>query len=181
MKHLSWRTLASRRVFHAPPWITVASERVSLPDGRVVDPFYRVRFPEFVAIVATTADGRIILLRQYRHGVGKVTLAVPTGCIEKHETPLAAAKRELLEETGYTCHRWRRLACLTVDGNRGCGKAHLFVATGARWRKPIDSGDLEEMEAVLLKSARVYSAIEKGHISTLSSVAALLLAAGSVR
>ncbi len=65
--------------------------------------------PDWVNVVAITADGQVVLVRQYRHGIDAVELEIPAGLVEPGEEPLAAAQRELAEETGYTGGRWTLL------------------------------------------------------------------------
>ena len=75
----AWETIESREVLSALPWLKVSVERVLLPDGRVVDDFYRVYMPDSVIVFARTPDGRVVVERAYRHGIGKVSLVLPTG------------------------------------------------------------------------------------------------------
>ena len=114
--------------------------------------------------------------RQYKHGVGHVTLALPSGLIEDGEDPLAGAQRELLEETGYVSDNWQTLGSFTANGNYGCGKAHLFLARNAQRIGEPDSGDLEDTEIVLSAPEEVMEAVRSGRVNELSSVAAIALA-----
>jgi len=176
-----WRTLARRERFAAPPWIFLSVETVRLPSGRVIRDYHRIRLPEYAVVVAVTRDGRLILQRQYRHGVGSVSLFLPGGMVEKGEPPLRAARRELEEETGYAASRWRRLGSFVPNSNYGCGRAHLFLARGARRVTAPDSGDLEEMEIVLLRPAQVRSRLRRGGVASLSAAAALAIAFDHMR
>ena len=94
-----WRVLSSEYLFRRP-WLTARKDVVKLPDGRVNPEYYVLEYPDWVNVIALTADGQMILERQYRHGLGKTCYELPCGVIEEGETPLEAAKRELLEETG---------------------------------------------------------------------------------
>jgi ADP-ribose pyrophosphatase len=176
-----WRTLARRTLLSRPPWLEIGDELVVLPDGRQVDGFLWIRTRDFAAIVAITERDEVILVRAYKHGPRKVALAVPAGYVEEAEEPLAAAKRELLEETGYTSEDWTSLGRYVVDGNYGVGTAHVFLARGARKLTEPASGDLEEMEIVVLPRAEVSDRVRHGEIVQLSSVAALALAEQMLR
>jgi ADP-ribose pyrophosphatase len=91
-------------------------------------------------------DGRVLTLRGYKHGAGRVMLQLPAGYMDRaNESPLACAKRELLEETGYRAKEWHALGRLSVDGNRGLGHAHMFLARGLEAVAAPDSGDLETL------------------------------------
>lgn len=98
----------SRKVVYRGPVFSVTTERVREPGGisarRDV-----VRHPGSVVILALDGRGRVLLERQYRHAAGAFLWELPAGRIDRGERPLAAARRELLEETGYTARRWRRL------------------------------------------------------------------------
>src|SRR6266850_8396318 len=102
LKIRPWKTLARRVVLSYLPWMEVAVEQVELPDGRVVDEFLSVKTRDFAIVVALTDDGRVVMERSYKHGTRRVALSLPAGYLAPDEEPLAAAKRELLEETGYT-------------------------------------------------------------------------------
>lgn len=65
--------------------------------------------PDFVNVVALNSEGQIVLVRQYRHGINQVSLEIPSGLVDAGEEPLAAAQRELAEETGYTGEHWVHL------------------------------------------------------------------------
>lgn len=80
-----WKTLETREVLAALPWLKVSVERVLLPDGRTVDDFYQVYMPDSVLVFARTGDGRVVVERAYRHGIGRVSLVFPTGGVNAGE------------------------------------------------------------------------------------------------
>lgn len=171
-----WRTLARRTLLSRPPWLEVGDERVGLPDGREVEGFLWIRTRDFVAIVAVSERDEVILVRSYKHGPRNVSIAVSAGYIEDGEEPLAAAKRELQEETGYASDQWASLGRYVVDGNYGVGTEHIFLARGARKLTEPASGDLEEMEIVVVPLREVSEYVRRGEVVQLSSVAAIALA-----
>ncbi|MEX2288092.1 MAG: NUDIX hydrolase [Planctomycetaceae bacterium] len=176
-RHLElWEVVDQREVFAAPPWIYISRQRVRLPGGRVIDDYHYVRLTEFAVVFAETADGRVIVERQYKHGIGNVSLTLPAGMIEEHEDPLVAAQRELLEETGHAAENWHALGNYSVNSNYGCGRAHLFSARKATRIADPKSGDLEEMEILLLTPTQLAQAAHNGEVCSLSSIAAIALA-----
>ncbi len=177
MKELpSWQTLERREVLSAPPWITVVRETVVLPNGKVVDDFYMVRLHEFAVVIALTADGQLLLERQYRHAPQCVTIQMPAGDLEPGEDALAAAERELLEETGYVCDGLRFLGSMVIDDNRGCGKAHYFFGTNARPAAGQHLDETEDIEVLLMPLEDLYAAIRRGETVSMPSVAGLGIA-----
>jgi len=171
-----WRTLVRRTLLSRPPWMEVGEEKVQLPDGREVEGFLWIRTRDFVAMVAVTERDEVILVRSYKHGTRTVSLAVPAGYIEDGEDALAAAKRELQEETGYASEDWASLGRYVIDGNYGVATEHIFLARVARKVSEPASGDLEDMEVVAVPLADISEYIRRGEIVQLSSAAALAIA-----
>jgi ADP-ribose pyrophosphatase len=141
-----WQVLDTRLLLDCSPWFRVVADDLLLPDGTRVDDFLRIEAPDFVMIFPATRDGQVLTLRGYKHGAGHVMYQLPAGYMDRPgETPLECARRELLEETGHAAGEWRSLGTLAVDGNRGLGRAHLFLAQGLQAVAPPDSGDLETL------------------------------------
>jgi ADP-ribose pyrophosphatase len=159
----------------------VGEERVVLPDGREVDGFLWVRTRDFVAIVAVTERDEVVLIRSYKHGARTVSLSVPAGYIEDGEEPLLAAKRELREETGYAAGDWSSLGRYVVDGNYSVATEHIYLVRDASKVAEPESGDLEEMEVVLVPRDQISEYVRRGEVVQLSSAAALALAALELR
>jgi ADP-ribose pyrophosphatase len=171
-----WEIVNSREVFVAEPWIRVLEQEVRLPNGNVIRDYHQIRLPEYVIVFAQTTDGRVIIERQYKHGLGKVSLTLPAGVIGDGEQPLAAAQRELLEETGYQCNNWETLGSFATHGSYGCGRAHIFMARNARRVAEPNSGDLEEMEITLMSPNQLGDAVRRGQFELLGSVAVIAMA-----
>lgn len=158
------------------PWFQISREEVELPSGRVLNDFYRIVMPEFSLVVPVTTSGEILMVRGYRHGPRKVCLSVPGGLIEPGESPLKAAQRELLEETGYEAREWLMLGTFTVDSNRQGGTAHLFLAKNVIQVEIRDENDAEELQIELMSAHQVLESIRKNDIATLGTVSAVALA-----
>jgi ADP-ribose pyrophosphatase len=141
-----WKVLRTQDVLDCSPWFRVLADDVQLPEGRVVQGYYRIESLDFVMIFPLADDGRVLALRGYKHGPGRVMYQLPAGYMDQEgETALLCAQRELLEETGHAAEQWLSLGSLSVDGNRGLGHAHLFMARGLRAVAAPDSGDLETL------------------------------------
>jgi 8-oxo-dGTP pyrophosphatase MutT (NUDIX family) len=174
----SWRTLRRETVWSPDGgrFLTVENHTVELPDGTVIEEWPWLVTPEYANVVAQTDDGRFVCLRQTKYGAGGPTLAVPGGYLEPGEDPLPAVQRELLEETGYTAADWHPLGAYVVDGNRGAGRAHLYLARGATSVQRPDADDLEEQELLLLDRAELASALWRGEFRVLAWATAVGLA-----
>jgi ADP-ribose pyrophosphatase len=171
-----WAVLETRDVFSAPPYITVQTQRVLLPDGREVDDFHRVVMPDYSLVLPETVDGRYIVLRQYKHGVGDVSLTFPAGTLNAGEDPLTAAKRELLEETGYEAGSWRYYGRYVTHANSFSNAANLFTAAGCRKVAEPNSGDLEDMELLLMTRQELFDAARRGEFKLTTQMMILALA-----
>lgn len=171
----AWKTLSRRTVFEQKRFLTVESHRVELPDGRVIDDWSWIITPDYVNVLAETLDGRFLCFRQTKYAVDGVTLAVVGGFIEPGEDPAAAAKRELMEETGYAAEEWIPLGVFAVDSNRGAGKAHFFIARKARRVGEPVVDDLEEQELLELSRAELEDALSAGEFKALAWAAIVAL------
>ena len=171
-----WRTLSRETVFSRKPWLEVEQHRIELPNGKVIPDWAWVVTPEFINVVAVTDDGSWLCFRQVKYAVKGPTLALVGGLLEPGEAPEAAARRELMEETGYEAPSWEPLGSYAVDANRGAGVAHLFLARGARRSSQPQGGDLEEQHLLLMSQGQVEEALHQNAFKVLSWTTAVALA-----
>lgn len=144
MDNLTWKVLSTKTV-RKDEWIDFRSSRCELPNGSVIDPFYTYHKCNFCVIVATTETGEYICVRQYRLGVGAVLTEFPAGAIEAGEEPLHAAKRELLEETGYASDEWVPILKTAPNATIANNLAYCFAAGNCR---KVSGQHLDETECV---------------------------------
>jgi ADP-ribose pyrophosphatase len=170
-----WKTLARHTVLNYGKFLTVENHTVELPDGRVISDWPWVITPDYVNVLAITEDGRFLCFRQTKYAVQGTSLAPVGGYLEPGEDPPAGARRELLEETGYEAAEWISLGHYRVDGNRGAGVAHLFLARGARRIAEIRADDLEEQQLLLLSRPEVEAALAAGEFKVLAWAAVVAL------
>ena len=126
-----WEVLKSEYLFERP-WLTVRKDCVRIPNGQVNDEFYVLEYPDWINVIAVTEEGEFVLERQYRHGLGKTCYEIPAGVIEEGESPLEAARRELMEETGYGEGEWREFMTLSGNSSTTNNYSHCFIATNVR-------------------------------------------------
>ncbi|HEU0114175.1 MAG TPA: NUDIX hydrolase [Thermomicrobiales bacterium] len=119
-------TLASRRGYDGA-WLHVRVDDARLPSGRI-RPREVVEHPGAVAIVALTVADEVVLLRQFHHAIGRSLLGLPAGTLEPGETPVATARRELREETGYVAGEMRELASYYTSPGYTDERLTIFLA-----------------------------------------------------
>ena len=172
----AWELLSAEVAFEAGPFLTVVRESVRTPSGRVVDDYYRIVLPDFVVVHVETENGLIVCLEQEKRAVGRASLTLPGGVVNSREDRLAAARRELLEETGYEADDWVHLGSFIVNGNQGCGTGHFYKAAKARPVAEADSGDLETMEIRLVDKTELLSAVKDGRVALMNHAACIAMA-----
>jgi ADP-ribose pyrophosphatase len=171
-----WTTLDRRVEFSGGPIREIVRETVQLPDGRIIPDFYTARMGDYALVYAVTTEGKVLVLRQYKHGLGRVCLTFPGGYVAPGEDPALAAERELLEETGYRGRKLTSLGSFVTNANQGCNTAHLFRIDGCQRECDPDSGDLEEMELTVFEPAELLSPSRFAEMGVLSYVTLVLLA-----
>lgn len=171
-----WKTLARKTILDCGMYLKVEMHTVALPDGRVIEDWPWVVTPDFVNVVTVTKTGHYLCFRQTKYSLDGVGLAPVGGYIDSGEAPLLAARRELLEETGYQAARWEHLGSFAIDGNRGAGIGHFFLALQAERVAERDADDLEEQELCLLTRDEVSTALDEGAFGILPWAAAMAMA-----
>lgn len=171
-----WKTLSRCLILDEKPWLVVENHQVELPDGRVILNWHWVITPDYVNVVAITEADKFLCFRQVKYAIEGTTLGIIGGYINPGEEPLAAAQRELREETGYEAPTWTELGHYRVDPNRGIAMGHLYLAQGARRTGVGIADDLEEQELLLLSRSEIESALEAGEIKVLAWAAAVAFA-----
>jgi len=126
-----WQLLDSTYSFR-DRWLSVRSDTVRLPGGKTLSPYHVVEVADWVNVVAISEAGNIILVDQYRHAVKRVLLEIPAGHVDPKEDREAAARRELLEETGYGGGTWHALGALHPVASRFANQVHSYLALGVR-------------------------------------------------
>ncbi|MCD6420125.1 MAG: NUDIX hydrolase [Synergistetes bacterium] len=174
---LKWKLLGSRHVLQ-DKWISVRADICQMPNGRVVEPFYVIEYPTWVAAVALTRSREILLVRQYRHGVGEVTLELPAGTVDEVDlSPANAMRRELLEETGYRGDKFLQIGRFSVNPSNQNNLTIAFFVEDVEKASEPSLDDTEEIEVILLPFCEVFELIKEGKFFNSAHIASILLAA----
>jgi ADP-ribose pyrophosphatase len=171
-----WQTRSREKVLDYGRFLVVEKHTIELPDGRTLSDWPWLITPDYVNVAAVTTEDEFLCFRQTKYAVEGISLAPVGGYLDPGEKPLAAAQRELLEETGYESPDWVSLGRYAVDGNRGAGTAHLFLARQARPVAEVKADDLEEQQLLHLSRAEVETVLAAGEFKVLAWAAVMALA-----
>jgi 8-oxo-dGTP pyrophosphatase MutT (NUDIX family) len=129
---MKWQILSSEYLFN-DLWFKVRKDTCKIPGGKIVEPYYVYEFPDWVTAVALSEEGKVIMVRQYRHGLGETCIETPGGCVDDTDANFEEAiKRELLEETGYSFSSYKYLGRISANPSTNNNLMHMFLATGGK-------------------------------------------------
>lgn len=183
-EELTWTPVKVEHIVQ-DEWIDFRKVRYRYPDGREFGPFYQYSRKSYSIIVPVLPDGRFICVRQFRQGIEQVTTEFPAGGIEsagseyseiKKEDALAAAKRELKEESGYESEKWTHLITIPSNATIADNYAHVFLAQDCRKVSGLHLDVTEDLEPELLTGDEIERLIQTGKFQQMGHVMAYLLA-----
>ena len=172
-KNRVWRVLRSEYLIKRP-WLTARRDELELPDGRIIPEYYVLEYPDWVNIIAIDKEGRMILVRQYRHGLQRTNFELVAGVLEKGEDSMTAARRELLEETGYAGGEWYELMQVSANTSTMTNLTHCFVAVGVEKVSVQHLDATEDLEVYTFTQDEVKEMIRHGEFMQALMVAPLL-------
>lgn len=158
-----WKTLGTEYLFRKP-WLTARRDTVELPDGRVFDEFYILEYPAWVNIIAITDDDKFVMVRQYRRGLDDVFVELCAGCVEDGESDLAAAQRELLEETGYSGGEWTRFEQYSGNASTTTNLSTTFIARGVKLHDTQHLDPSEDIAVELYSRDEILGMLQRNEI-----------------
>ena len=167
-----WKVLESEYLVRRP-WLTARRDRLELPDGRIIPEYYVLEYPNWVNVIAITKDGQFVMERQYRHAARKISLELPCGVMEEGETPLEAAQRELLEETGFGGGQWKKLMELSPNPSAMSNTTHCFSAIGVEKIAEQHLDETEELSVLFMTKEEVKRMLNENQICQALMVAPL--------
>lgn len=179
-----WTTLDSE-ILVEDRWISLRADRLRTQSGVEIAPWYVLDYPDWCAVVALTEDDRLVLVRQWRHGAQSWSLELPGGVMDREDAgPIATARRELLEETGYGGGDWRYLYASHANPAIQTNRLHIVLATGIRPVAPPTPEPTELIRVEHLTVAAALEALRGGLIGQSMHVGAIcigLAAAGQIK
>lgn len=173
---MKWKILSSEYLFK-DLWFTVRKDRCETPMGKIIDPYYVYEFPTWVAAVPVREDGRIVMVRQYRHALGEVCIELPGGCVDDTDkNPQEAIARELLEETGYSFSSYEYLGKISANPSSNNNLLHMFLARGGKKVAEQQLDANEEIEVVYLTIDELKQLLKENKIIQAMHVSCILYA-----
>lgn len=179
-ENLVWEEVSCEHIVH-DEWIDFRSSTYKMPNGKISGPYYSYSRKNFVIIVATTEEGNYICVKQFRQGIKQITTEFCAGCIEcvndVPENDLSAAKRELLEETGYGSDDWGHMLTVPSHATLADNYMSIFVARNCQKINSQQNLDDDEFLNVYLYSRNeLEEMIKNGEFSQASHILALFIA-----
>lgn len=184
---LAWEEVSTEHIVQ-DRWIDFRKSAYRFPDGSVFEPFYTYSRRDYVVIVASDTEGNYLCVRQFRQGVKRVTVEFPAGGIERGdgkeyggpqdvsaEDALAAARRELLEETGYESEEWRHLFTVPSNATISDNFAYLYEAKNCRQVSGQALDETEFLNVWKLSAQEVEDLISSGEFPQAVHIMAWLL------
>ncbi len=186
---LAWEEIKTEHLVQ-DEWMDFRRSAYRFPDGSTFEPYYSYSRRDYVVIVASDTEGNIICVRQFRQGIRQVTTEFPAGGIERKdgkewgsasdttaEDALEAAKRELLEETGYGSDEWTHLLTVPSNATIADNYAYLYLARNCRKVSGQKLDDTEFLSVVTHTAEEIEEMIKNGTFQQSDHILAWLLAA----
>ena len=188
IENLEWKEVSTEHIIQ-DEWIDFRKSAYLFPDGTVFEPFYSYSRRDYVVIVASDEDGNYLCVRQFRQGIKKVTTEFPAGGIERKDgkeygeanevsakNALEAAKRELVEETGYESDEWEHLLTVPSNATIADNYAYLYVARNCRRVSEQSLDETEFLNVKKISSQEIEEMIYNGEFQQAVHITAWLLA-----
>ena len=170
----NWELISRKVVYDGYPYLKVSIDKVKLPSGKIIDDYHRIEVHNAVMLLVENNENKILVYKEYRHGVAEVSLTFPAGGIEKDESVFDAAKRELNEETGYTAKDFFLLNEYIVSGSYMFGElSFIRVRNIQKEGNPI-AKDIENPEHVWLTKDEIKNSLKNKDFKALKYATAAM-------
>ncbi len=185
---LAWEEISCEHVIQ-DEWMDLRKSAYRFPDGKIFAPYYSYSRRDYVVVVASDCNGNYICVRQFRHGLREVTTEFPAGGIDVRDTKegeisrdmeediaFLAAKRELLEETGYESDEWEHLLTIPSDATICDNYGYLYMAKNCRKVSGQELDETEFVEVITLSFDQIEDLLRRGKFQQAMHITAWLLA-----
>ncbi len=178
---MKWKILSSEYLFNNL-WFKIRKDKCETPGGKIVDPYYVYEFPSWVTALPVTEDGKIVMVKQYRHALGETCLELPGGCVDDTDKSFEEAiARELLEETGYVFSSYESLGNISANPSTNNNLMHMFLAKGGKKVADQKLDGNEEIEVVILGIDELKQLLKENKIIQAMHVTCILYAFEKLR
>lgn len=168
-----WKVLNSEHLIKEP-WCTVRKDWVKLPSGTEIPSYYILEYPMWTNILGITKDKQFVFVKQYRHGLRATTYELPAGvCDDTDASFMDAAKRELLEETGYGNGNWSLLTTISANPGTHTNMCYCYLATDIEKVTEPHLENTEDLDVELLSLDQVKQILLNDEIKQAMHVAPL--------
>ena len=158
-----WKVLSSQYLFNVP-WMTLRVEKCELPNGKIMPAYYILEYPSWVSAFALTKDNKVIMVKQYRHGLGVISTELPGGVVDKGETTESAIARELREETGYKFDSFEYIGKICANPATSNNYMHMYIARGGVEVSAQSLDETEDVEVVIYEIEEVMKLVKENKI-----------------
>jgi ADP-ribose pyrophosphatase len=177
---MKWKILSSEYLYKET-WFTIRKDVCETPEGKIIDPYYVYEFPTWVSALAITNDNKVVMVKQYRHGIEDTILEVPGGCVDDTDKTLEeAVARELKEETGYVFKNYFYLGKISPNPSTNNNWMHMFLATGGEQASMQQLDHNEEIEVMTIELEELRELIEQNQVVQALHVCTIMYGLGKL-
>ena len=171
----NWKLISRRKVYDCSPYINIFKDKVILPNGNILDDYHRIEIRDAVILLVEDNEKRLMIYKEYRHGIGRESFTLPAGGIEDGESIENASLRELNEETGYTSTNVKRIKSFIVSGSYMFSNLHFMHMKEIKSTNSSPIKDIENPEIMWLSKKDVSNALKNNKFVGLTYASAVML------
>lgn len=169
-----WKKLSEQYLLKREPWLVIREDKLEMPNGTIMDSYYVFEYPDWVNVIAIDKQGHMIMIEQYRHALGRISIELSAGVCDADDADfLSSAKRELLEETGYGGGKWEYWMVNSANPGTHTNLTHCFIATEVELLGNQHLDKTEDIQVHVMTQEQVLSLLLNNQIDQSLHAAAL--------